>query len=125
AYQWPNRNGYSYSLPDITTDGNPTSRVCVSLYVNKGKVDVRILPRAILLPDVGMDRLHGWLGSKMHTLKDGTASLHVTSEASFEAMRPAFEAMCSAISEGWRLRREAEQAALADSTSDGHAGASV
>src|SRR5262249_7087794 len=58
AYQWPNANGYSFYLPEISSTGGPTNRAYVALYTSekkKGQVQVLLQPRAVEV--VGSDKL--------------------------------------------------------------------
>ncbi len=50
AYQWPGKTSYSFSLQDQTSEGRPTLRACVTIYVDlkhKGDLLLNFTPRAV------------------------------------------------------------------------------
>jgi hypothetical protein len=125
AYEWPNPGGYSYYLTELTESGAPTNRVYLSLYIfeaHRGKVQIRIQPRAVDAASGLFEGFKEQLGDRIEMRPDGAAGMWVTSLQDWQRIEQHFQELCPAIVEGWKRKREEriieEHRAAAENTAE-------
>lgn len=79
AYQWPNANGYSYYLQEVSASGGPTNRAYIALYASdkkKGHVLALLQPRAVeVVGQAKLAELAKSIGGKAEIKSNGTAEI--------------------------------------------------
>lgn len=111
AYRWPNANGYSFYLPEVSASGGPTNRSYVALYANEKKktlVQVNLQQRAV--DAVGQDKLQDFaksLGTKAEIKSTGWAEFWINAAHDSDAQRTVLAKLGEAIAEGWRAKLQA------------------
>ncbi|MGO9021892.1 MAG: endonuclease NucS domain-containing protein [Syntrophobacteraceae bacterium] len=121
GYEWPNPSGYSYSLPEVTSTGSPTTAVYASLYIAEAQVEIRILPRAVEAASPYLTEFQKGIGSRMALKSDGGAGILVKSLDEWKQILPAFEEFLPKVIEGWKKKRQ-QKAAQEFDEADRHQG---
>lgn len=124
AYQWPNKTGFSYTLPDVTESGTQSNRVYVSLYLSDDRpreTRVQIYSRAIEAASGAFDIAQQALGGRIQPRSDGGADIWIEPAKDWNDVAPVFEELCSAIVEGRRIKQE-KQVSSESQPADGDEG---
>lgn len=111
AYRWPNANGYSFYLQEVSASGGPTNRSYVALYVNekkKGQVQVHLQARAV--EAIGSEKLHELAksaGSRAEVRPNGTAELWLSAAEGNDAPKSMLLGLGELIFLGWKSKLQA------------------
>lgn len=110
CYQWPNANGYSFYLQEISESGGPTNRSYLGLYAPerlKGQIQIYLQQRAV--EAVGKEFLDQFaikLGSKFSLKQNGTGEVWVSGANISEETRNEIKIMAEMIFKKWQLKME-------------------
>ena len=111
AYRWPNANGYSFYLQEVSASGGPTNRSYIALYASdrrKGFVQVNLQARAV--EAVGAEMVHELAKSataKADIKSNGSAEFWLNATESTEVQRAMLSKLGEAIALGWKSKLQA------------------
>ena len=110
AYRWPNANGYSFYLQEVSASGGPTNRSYVALYASekrKGQVQVNLQARAV--EAIGTDKLHELAraaSAKADVKANGAADFWLTASGAPQQLEM-LSKLGALIESGWKARLQA------------------
>jgi hypothetical protein len=108
AYQWPNANGYSYYLQEVSASGGPTNRAYVALYASekkKGQVQALLQPRAVeAVGQPTLAELAKSAGCRADVKSNGTAEIWLNAFDSATGQTAMLTHLGGAISAGWKAK---------------------
>lgn len=111
AYQWPNANGYSFYLQEVSASGGPTNRAYVALYASekkKGQVQVLLQPRAVEAVNASkLAELAKSIGSKVDTKSNGTAEIWLSAAEQSGVQSAMLASLGESIAAGWKAKLQA------------------
>lgn len=111
AYRWPNANGYSFYLQEVSASGGPTNRSYVALYANdKKKSLVQVLLQQRAVDAVGHEKLQELaksVGAKAELKSAGWAEFWINAANGSDAERAVLVKLGEAIADGWKAKLQA------------------
>ncbi len=120
AYEYPNPNAFSYSLPELTDSGSNSLRVYYTLYLypnDKGKMYVSMHQRAIAACDKNADELASAAPVPTEQRRDAIL-FYVSTAADWDKLSAWLKPILPQVIVGWQVKREAAaQEALEDASS--------
>lgn len=119
AYQWPNANGYSYYLQEVSASGGPTNRAYVALYASekkKGQVQVLLQPRAVeALGQVKLAELAKSVGAKSEIKSTGTAEIWLNASVPSDTTTTMLATLGEVIATSWKAKLQNPEPPQAES----------
>lgn len=113
AYRWPGKTSFSFSLQDRTSEGRPTLRSCVTLYVHGGRREALLLtlsPHAVAVAGEAVSELLAVLPSA-RAVGSSWAPVQVEIDRrNWPTVRPPLEKLIPELVAGWSRRLEAAEA---------------
>lgn len=112
AYEWPNPSGFTYYLAELTESGNQSNRAYISLYLNDNKpgmVQIYFHARAIDAVINANPNMKEQLPKILKIAQSGYGELWIKSLEDWAKHTEIFNDICSALVEGWKLKREASE----------------
>jgi hypothetical protein len=109
VYEWPNPSGFTYYLAEVTESGNQSNRAYVSLYLNDNKpgmVQIYFHARAIDAVISANPSMKEQLPIILKIAPSGYGELWVKSSEDWTKYTEIFNGICTALLEGWKLKRE-------------------
>lgn len=110
CYQWPNPNGYSFFLQEISDSGGPTNRSYIGLYAPeklKGQIQIYFQQRAV--EAVGPENLNLFatkIGSTFSLKQNGTGEIWVNSTNISDSTRNEMKIMAEMVFKKWQFKME-------------------
>ena len=112
AYRWPGKTAYSFSLQELTSEGRPTLRSYVTLYVHqkrKGCVSLTFSPSAFAVAPAAFSSALGVIEGAFDP-EQRTIPFQVDiSSDSWGRQRAPVENLLDEVVQGWAAKREAEE----------------
>lgn len=111
AYEWPNLTGFTYYLAELTESGNQSGRAYVSLYLNDNKpgmIQIYFHARAIEAAIAANPEVKEKISKALKIAANGNGELWIKSAEQWVKYTDIFNDICSALIDGWKMKREAE-----------------
>lgn len=112
-YPWPGKTAYSFSLPEQTAEGRPTTRTYATLYVDakqRGSLLLSLPPRTA---EIAGDEIEALAAAPSQVRRPGTSQVALDvkiTRATWPALQPLIESMLRALAQN----RAASQPSLVD-----------
>lgn len=109
SYKWPGKTAYAFSLSERTTEGNPTLRLYVGLYLDDkrpGALTLMVHNRAVQCAQAEVDGLLSRLqGLARIDPQHGSLDVQVN-QASWSSVLHELKPLLAAVAAGWRNKMQ-------------------